>query len=57
MTRLVEVGGLKAVMPIFMGRAAARKLRKQVGALCSSKRFIVSLPVPGCVVHGVFSVC
>lgn len=29
--RLVEVGGLKAVLPVFMGRGAARKLRKKVG--------------------------
>lgn len=28
--RLVEVGGLKAVLPVFMGRGAARKLRQKV---------------------------
>ncbi|CBJ28776.1 conserved unknown protein [Ectocarpus siliculosus] len=27
--RLVEVGGLKAVLPVFMGRGAARKLRQK----------------------------
>lgn len=30
LTRLVEVGGLKAVLPVFMGRGAARKLRQKV---------------------------
>ena len=31
--RLVEVGGLKAVLPIFMGRGAARKLRQKASLL------------------------
>ncbi|CAN0444704.1 unnamed protein product [Ascophyllum nodosum] len=36
--RLVEVGGLKAVLPIFMGRGAARKLRQKASLLRGGER-------------------
>ena len=42
--RLVEVGGLKAVLPVFMGRGAARKLRQKVIREPCTRR-IIKLPL------------